>query len=68
MSKWSYTACKCAPPFCPSIHVREDVDGALHVVLEDDYDGCCYMSVEEFRLIADNFLRAYHMGDIREHN
>ena len=50
----------CAPPrcSCPSIETVEDVDGEEMVVVKDDYNGICCMTIDEFKILAEGFLEA----------
>lgn len=66
MVKWEYTACSRPLCQCASIKIVEDVDGNKMVCVEDDYNGSSIMSIQEFKLMAENFLEAYSNGEICE--
>lgn len=48
----------CAPPGCGCpVLVIDEHEGSSTVVINDDYDGTVVMTVEEFKILAEGFLK-----------
>lgn len=49
----------CSPPSCgcPELSVEQDVDGNEVVIITDDFNGVSIMSVVEFTILAEEFLK-----------
>ena len=65
-NKWSYVACRPACSCCPEIETYKTVDGETRLMISDDFNSSISISIDEMRLLSENFLKAYEEGKFCE--
>lgn len=67
-NKWSYVACARPSCSCPEIETYTTVDGETRLMINDDFNSSISISIDEMRLLSENFLKAYEEGKFCESN